>query len=151
MRPTINATRAIGVEFVRRMLRPMIIGGVVLSVGLISFGAWLTTQSVWWWLLEIIFIGASLIFVMLLLVVNVVLRKVEPSLSGIQKQAIVAFVDKLEQVAENIQTPQIIIIYYVVRDTVRPRPNGFVETIARDSKALAPDFARLCKQFEQDE
>lgn len=149
MKPTIAATRAIGTEFARRMLRPFIIVGAVATVALLSLGAWLITQSAWWWLLEVVFIGGSVLFVVLVAIVNVILRRIEPTVSGTQKQDVVAFVDKLERVAENIQTPQIIIMYCVIRDTIRPRPDSFVETVARDSKALAPDFVVLCKTFER--
>jgi hypothetical protein len=150
MKPTISATRAIGTEFARRKLRPLIIAGAVVAVCLLGLGGWLIARSVWWWLLEIIFIGGSLLFALLVIITLVILQKLRPALSNAQKQAATAFVDKLERVAENIQTPQIVIIYYVVRDTIRPRPDNFIETVARDSKALAPDFAKLCKQFELD-
>jgi MFS family permease len=148
MRPTITATRAIGTEFARRALRPLTIIGVVAAIVLLSLGGWLTTQSAWWWLLEIVFIGGSLIFVLLIIIVNVILRGVEPPLSKAQREAVDGFVDKLERVAESLGTPQIVIIYYVTRDTIRPRPNGFIETVSRDSKALAPDFVRLRQEFE---
>ncbi len=148
MRPLATVIRAISVEFVRRALRPFVMVGVVTALALLSLGGWLTTQNAWWWLLEVVFIGGSLVFGLLLIMVDLILRKVEPELSKRQKQAVVAFVGKLERVAENIQTPQIVMIYYVVRDAIRPRPNSFIEAMSRDSRALAPDFTRLRKEFE---
>lgn len=148
MKPTINVIRAIGAEFARRTLRPLVIVGAVVAIALLGVGGWLTTQNAWWWLLEMIFIGASLLFVLLIVIVYIILRRVAPTLSDSQKRAVAAFVDKLERVAENIGTPQVVIIYYMVRDAVRPRPGGFVETVTRDSKTLAPDFAKLRREFE---
>lgn len=114
---------------------------------LLGFGGWLTTQNAWWWLLEVVFIVGSLLFAFLVIVVNVILRWTEPVLTETQKQAVGGFVDKLERVAENLQTPQIVIIYYVVRDIIRPRPDSFIASVSRDSKALAPDFVRLRNEF----
>ena len=72
-----------------------------------------------------------------------------PPLSKKQKRDVAQYVDKLERVAETIQTPQLAIIFYVVRDTIRPTKQSFIETISTDSKALAPDFIKLRKDFTQ--
>lgn len=148
MQPTITVIRAIGAEFARRMLRPIIIIGTILLLVLLAFGGWLTTQNAWWWLLEALFIIGSLLFMIVVVVLHIILRSIAPPLSKTQKQAIGNFVDTLERVAENLQTPQTIIIYYVVRDAIHPRRDGFIESVSRDSKTLAPDFLRLRKKFE---
>jgi MFS family permease len=147
MQPTITVIRAIGVEFAHRAVRPLVIGGALLAVVLLAFGGWLVSQNAWWWIFEAIFILGSLLFVALVVAVRIILRKVAPPLSKTQKQAVAGFVDKLERVAENLQTPQIVIVYYVIRDAIRPRSDGFIETVSRDSKELAPDFSNLRNQF----
>jgi MFS family permease len=148
MKPTITVIRAIGTEFARRILRPLILTGAVVAVILLSVGGWLTTQSGWWWLLEFVFICGTLLFVTLIIAVQFILRRVTPPLSKLQKKSVASFVDKLERVAENVQTPQIVIIFYVIRDILRPRAGNFIETVAHDSKTLAPDLARLRREFE---
>jgi hypothetical protein len=149
MKPTITVVRAVGVEFARRIVRPLMAIGIVAAVALLGLGGWLTTQNTWWWLLEIVFISGSLVLLALIIAVNVVLRRVEPALSKTQRRAVVSFVNKLQRVAENIRTPQVIIIYYIIRDAVRPRPGNFIETVSRDSKTLAPDFAKLRRILER--
>jgi len=147
MKPTLNVVRAIGVEFARRMLRPLIIVGILTSIVLLSIGGWLAAQNAWWWIVEAICIIGTIVFIGLVLVARIALRVAEPALNKTQRQSVSVFVDKLERVAENIQTPQIVILYYVIRDTIRPRPDSFIETISRDSKTLAPDFVNLRKHF----
>ena len=148
MKPTINAIRAIGAAFARRALLPFIVIGAVVAILLLALGGWLTTQSGWWWLLEVLFIICTLVFIGLTVGVLVLLRAVEPALNKTQKQSVRQFVDKLERVSEHVQTPQLFIIFYVVRDTIHPRQGSFIEEISRDSKTLAPDFAALRKLFE---
>lgn len=149
MKPTINAIRAVGAAFARRALLPFIIIGGLLLLLLHIMGGWLITQSAWWWLLEALFIITTLVFIALIVIVHILLRAVAPALSKTQKHHVNDFVDKLERVAEHVQTPQIVIIYYVVRDTLNPRQGSFIESISQDSKTLAPDFARLRREFEQ--
>jgi MFS family permease len=148
MKPTISAVRAIGAAFARRALLPFIIIGAIVVVGLLVLGGWLTTQSGWWWLLEALFIVMALIFTALVVIVHILLRAVAPTLTKNQKQQVSNFVDKLERVAEHVQTPQLIIIFNVVRDTIHPRQGSFIEEVSRDSKDLAPDFVRLRREFE---
>jgi hypothetical protein len=148
MKPTISVVRAIGAEFAKRMLKPILTIGVTAAAVLLSVGGWLTTQSAWWWIMEAVFILGSLLFAVLVVVARIIISSVGPTQSRSQKQAVGRFVDKLERVAEHLQTPQFVILYRVIRDIVRPRPGNFIETVSRDSKTLAPDFNELRKQFE---
>ncbi|MGI9027511.1 MAG: hypothetical protein ACR2FM_01545 [Candidatus Saccharimonadales bacterium] len=147
MKPTVIAVRAIGAEFARRMVRSFLIIGTLLSLLLLSLGGWLTTMSAWWWLLQVAFIVATIMFVMLAFAALAVIRVADPLQTKSQKLAVSKYVDKLQRVSENFQTPQFIIFFRVVRDAVRPRQGGFIETVSRDSKTLAPDFAEVLKQF----
>ena len=148
MQPTITVIRAIGAEFARRIVQPLILIGAVVAILLLILGGWLTTQSPWWWLLEAVFIVGTLIFAALAVVVMVIVRTVAPTLTKTQKQSVRSFVDKLARVAEHLQTPQLLLIFNVVRDTVRPQQHGFIETVSMDSKTLAPEFIKLRREFE---
>lgn len=148
MKPTINAVRAVGANYARRALMPFIIIGAAVAVLLLIMGWWLTLQSTWWWLLEAVLILFTLVFICLGVGLFVLLRAVEPALTKKQRQHVKNFVSKLERVAEHVQTPQIIIIFYVVRDTIHPHQGSFIEEVSRDSKTLAPDFAALRREFE---
>jgi hypothetical protein len=148
MKPTITVIRAIGAEFARRIIVPIIIIGAIIAVALLAFGGWLTTQNAWWWVIEAVFILYGLIFTAAAVLALVIIRALAPTLSKTQKQSVKNFVDKLGAVAEHLQTPQPIIIFNVIRDMLRPDRHGFIESVSMESKTLAPDFIELRKDFE---
>jgi hypothetical protein len=150
MNTTFTVVRAIGAEFARRLLGPLTLTGAIAAVLLLAIGGWLTTINVWWWFLEAAFIIFTVVFVVLWVVSRLLLRLADPPQSGDQRQLVRSFVDKLERVSENLKTPQPVIIYRVIRDTIRPRKDNFIETVSRDSKSLAPDFLGLIKRFTTD-
>ncbi|MGB4758696.1 MAG: hypothetical protein WBP26_01440 [Candidatus Saccharimonadales bacterium] len=147
MNKTILAARAVAAEFGARLVRPMILIGVCLLVVVHGIGIWLTTIHAWWWLAEAVFIFATLVFVLLVIGSQIVLRVIAPRLNRQQKKATKAFVDKFERVTGNVGTPKFMLFYYVVRDTVQKRKNGFIITAARESTTLHTDFAKLCDLF----
>ncbi len=143
MKPTFITVRAIGAEFARRTPRPLLIIGAVIAMLLLGVGGWLAAQSALWWLLEAIFLIGAIIFVVLIVAAFTLIRIADPPQNNDQKLAVGSFVDKLQHVADNVRTPQFIILYRVVRDTFRPRQNGFIETLSRDSKTLATNLLSL--------
>lgn len=78
-----------------------------------------------------------------------VTKRLRPELTKAQASDVVAFVDKLERVASNLQTPMFMIIFHVMRDVVLPRKNTFIGTAANDSVSLREDFLKLQKNFNQ--
>jgi NADH:ubiquinone oxidoreductase subunit 6 (subunit J) len=148
MKSTVIVIRAIGAEFARRIVFPVIVIGALITVALLTLGGWLTTQNAWWWVIEALFILYALIFVAVTVVVLVIIRTLAPTLSKTQKQSVKNFVDKLGAVAEHLQTPQLVIIFNIVRDMLRPNRHGFIESVSTETKSLAPDFAKLRKDFE---
>lgn len=148
MKPIVNVVRAVGAEFVRRLLKPVIIAGLVVLAVLLAAGVWLVVSvNAWWWFFLAPVIFAGLVFAVLLIVVRVLLKLADSTQNRDQKRAVRDYVDKLQRVAENLQTPQYVILFRVVRDVARPRPDGFIESVSRDSKTLAPDFKRLTTLF----
>jgi hypothetical protein len=147
MNKTILATRAVAAEFGARLVRPLILIGICLLVVLHGIGGWLTTVHAWWWLLESLFIFATIVFVVLVIGSQLVLRIIAPDVTRAQKRAIKEFVDKFERVTGSAGTPKILLLYYIVRDSVQKRKNGFIVTAARDSTTLHTDFASLCNLF----
>jgi len=83
--------------------------------------------------------------------VRVLLRGLEPRQTVDQKRAVESFVDKMERVSEHLQTPQLVIVFRVLRDMFRPRQDSFIKRVAEDSKTLAPDFKRLQALFDTDD
>ena len=126
-----------------------ILAFVVLVIALLALGGWLTTQSAWWWILEALFIIGAMIFAFIVAIICVVLNAIAPKLSTTEKKSVRSFVDKLERVGESVGTPQVVIVYRVVKDTVSPSHEGFIETVSRDSRTLAPDFAKLRRMLDR--
>ena len=150
MQPTINLIRAIGVEFVRRAIRPMIIIGSIVVVLLLGLGGYLITLNAWWGILEAILVVWGLVFVALTLVIKLLMRFADPPQTKAQRRAVNQYVTKLQRVAEHLQTPQLIVLFRVIRDTLWPAQGKetFVEAVSRDTRALTPDFLDLQKEFQ---
>ncbi len=148
IKTTFDAVRAIGAEFSRRTLRPVVLIGAAVLAVLIALGGWLTTVSPWWWLLEVPLLFGAVVFTVLVLIARTAIRVADPPQTIDQKDAVRNYVDKLQRIAENLQTPQFVILYRVVRDIASPRSGGYIETVSNDSKSLAPDFTQLLEQFD---
>lgn len=148
MKPIVQTVRAIGAEFIRRMLRPILLVGAAVAVLLLVAGVWLVNQNVWWWLLLAVIIAAVLVFVVLVTVASILVKLADSVQSRDQRTAVRRYVDMLQRASENLQTPYPVILYRVVRDMVWPRPDGFIATLSQDSQALAPDFKALLALFD---
>lgn len=150
MQPLITSVRAIGTEFVRRTTRPLIIIGLILAIALLAGGGWLAAHNAWWWILEAVFILYALFFAAAVIALRMILKLAEPPMSTSQRKKVAEFVDKLERTSENLQTPQPVIIFRIIRDIVRRNgQDSFVAKVSRDTRSLAPDFAELQKSFDE--
>ena len=148
MNTSVPVVRAIGSEFAQRKLNSLIIIYAIV-VSLLMVGAvWLTTINVWWWLLAVPVIVLALAGFVALLAVRLLIRFIRPELNKVQKKAVKDFVDKLERVAENLQTPMFVIVFRVVRDMLLPRKETFIKTVASDSTSLHKDFSNLVQDFK---
>lgn len=144
-----NVARAVGAEFVHRKYRSIVVSYSVVSLVFLAVSFWLTTISAWWWLLTILVTAFVLVGVMILTIIRIIIKRVRPGLTDTQSTTVSAFVDKLERVANNLQTPMFIIVYRVVRDIIRPGNASFVRTVAEDSTTLHTDFADLQRKLAQ--
>ena len=134
----------------RRILRPLIIIGSIVAVVLLGIGGYLTTLNAWWGILEIAFIMGVIIFLSLSIILRLLMKFADPPQSTSQRQAVRKYVDKLQRVSEHLQTPQLVVLYRVIRDTLWPQNNEhtFIETVSHDTKSLTPDFVDLQKEFQ---
>jgi len=139
--------RAVGAEFARRLLLPLIIAGVIVGLILHVLGGWLVTQNAWWWLLESVFVLGTLLFVGLVVLARLAIRLFAPQQNGAQRKAVRSYVDKLQRVSEVIGTPKFLLLFYVVRDVFRPSSDGFIAMTSNDSKTLHSDFLALLRMF----
>lgn len=139
--------RAIGSEFIARKYKSLLITFVIVSFIVLGLAVWLVNNSAWWWLLAVPLIIVILIGIGLLLTLRVAIKVLTPQLNKEQSKPLNDFVDKLERVAENIQTPPFVILLRVARDTVRPHKRSFIQSVAEDSTTLRTDFIKLQKYF----
>ncbi|CAN5173452.1 hypothetical protein BH09PAT3_BH09PAT3_5330 [soil metagenome] len=147
MQSQITLIRAIGSEFIARKLKStaMLIG-VVMTIAVVLV-LWLTTISAWWWLLAVPVISTAILALGAYCVGMFIVKLVRPNLTAKQKTSVHEFVDKLERVADNLQTPMFIIVFRVIRDVIRPRDTSFIRDVATDSTTLHSDFMALQRDF----
>lgn len=145
---SIKTVRAVGAELAWRMIKPMLIIGVIFAALLLVFGGWLTTQHELWWILQFIFITSIMFFVLLSVVILTILRYFTPLQNDSQKQAVGNFVDKLQRVSDTLGISNFALLFRIVRDVVRPQEKTFIEQVTEDSTTLHTDFIKLQKQFK---
>lgn len=148
MQSNIKLIRAIGSEFIRRKLRAFYALFAVGAMMALAVSTWLTTLNIWWWLLATAVIIGTLAGILVCVVSGFAVRILRPHLTKAQIRAVGNFVDKLERVAEHVQTPMLIIVLRVIRDILWPRQPNFISSIIQDSASLRPDFKTLQEEFK---
>jgi MFS family permease len=147
MKPTLRMVRAIGAEYIRRKVQPLLITVTVVLGVLLVLGGWLASRNAWWWIFEAVFIMASIVYILVVWAAWLLLKRVDAAQTKERRQAVRAFVDKFERVAEHVGTPFPLLVLRVVWDMLRPSKRGFITEVAEDSKTLAPDFLALQQHF----
>lgn len=148
MKPSLLTIRAVGSEFANRLWLPIVIIAAIVGIILISLVWWLSVGVSGWWILLAIPVSILLsVAFVVLTVFKLVIRYVAPPQNKQQKQQVKTFVDKLQSVSDAVQTPKVVLLFYIVRDIAAPRDNGFVAELARKSGSLTTDFNALRKQF----
>jgi len=147
MDANIRVIRAVGSEFARRKLRPFIVVYLLAASLSVLGGVWLTTVNSWWWLLAAPVIALAVAGLGVLLGIRWLIKRIAPKLTKAQKSGVNQFVDKLERVAENLQTPMFLVVFRVVRDVLWPRKEAFIKTVANDSTSLHKDLSGLIQMF----
>jgi len=140
--------RALSVEFARRLYFPVFIVGAVILGLTIIFSVWLTAMSAWWWILFTLAVIASVVFVIISLITSVIINVVRPAQTVSQKKSVKEFVDKLQEVADTVQTPKVFLLVRLVMDTVRPTERGLVQTMSSHVGTTKKDFEAIRKSFE---
>ncbi len=139
---------AIAAEFLQRKYRSIvIIFGIVFMLLIVSF-VWLLSLSYWWLLVAIPVIGLLLVGGLLLVVSRIILRSIQPQISSEQSSAVSMFVDKLQRVADNLQTPPIVVMFYVIKDIIRPSDSTYIGSVINDSRTLKSEFQSLQTKFK---
>jgi hypothetical protein len=147
LKPSFLAIRSIAAEFARRLYVPAAVSVAIVALLAIALAVWLVTINEWWLILLITVCGMTFFAFMALAVAFVVIKKVTPLQSKIQKKQTKAFVDKLLRVAEVTSTPKIFLLFQVMKDVVRPSREGFISSVSNDTGSLKRDFVALKDSF----
>lgn len=151
MKPKIQALRALTSQYALTVLNPILrIAAAIVVIILIGLIVLVVKVSLWWLILLVPFIGTAVLVFVLGLLAHVAAHVVAPEMNKAQKRATKEYVANLKEVAEGIQTPQFMIVFYVIRDVLlRKWETGFVQQTTKNSMRLKSDFEALVKQFEQ--
>ncbi|HEX6258437.1 MAG TPA: hypothetical protein VFZ48_03080 [Candidatus Saccharimonadales bacterium] len=150
MKQHIVTIRAVTSLYAQGILRPVLWAGALFfgaAIALIVFLAqWL---SGWWNLLLVPVLPTAIIFFIVWILAWHLARAMAPGMNSLQKQAVRAFVQKVQEVAEGFQTHFVVILFYVVRDVFTGQQQGFIYTLVNDSVALKEDYQKLTLLFDQ--
>lgn len=147
MKASIQAGRAVGAEFARRKFTLILLIFAIIAVILIGLIVWLVNISAWWWLLGAPVIILMFVSALALLVLRLAIKIVAPRMAQAQRTAIKDFVDKLERVADNVQTPLPFIVVRIVWDAIWVKEQTFIRSMVKDGTTLHSDFIALQKLF----
>lgn len=147
IKPSFLAIRSIASEFARRLYVPVAVSAAIVAALVLALAIWLVTINEWWLILLILVCGMTFFAFVALGVALIVIKKVTPQQSKIQKKQTKAFVDKLLRVAEVTSTPKIFLLFQVMKDVVRPSREGFISSVSNDTGSLKRDFVALKDSF----
>lgn len=145
----ITVARALTARIAQRVIR--IATGIALGVFLAVLAAtWALAYffSAWWWLLIVPFIFLLAVFLVVRLFVVLIIRQIHSErMTRPQRQALDAFVDKLQAIAEARATPLPIIVAICIKDILFHRDVTTVKNLIDDTAGLRRDYADLERLF----
>jgi len=141
------AVRAIGAEFAHRIYFPIVIVIGILTIILLGVSIWLVTVNAWWWILLGLLIFTTLIAATLSIIVRLIILFIAPRQTRVQKQLVKAYVDKLQNLSETVQTPKVILLARIIKDILLPKKDGFIETVSAHTTTLKSDFQAIRASF----
>lgn len=147
MRPFALALRAVGARIIMRLYVPVIIGIAIVMTLLIAGAFWLTTLSAWWWLLFIPIVSLVCIVISIATVILLLVRLVTPVQTKAQKRAVKQFTDRVQNVADIVGTPKIIILFQVARSVAAPDKHTYLADLI-NNKDLVKEFRDLQRLFD---
>lgn len=148
MNPLFLAIRAISSEFARRIYLPLVLVIGLTFVALLLFVGWLTSMSGWWWLLLVPIIVGTALYITATAFIGMLINFLRPAQTKTQKKDVSELVDKLQDVSDTLQMPRFLVVYHLVKDTIRPSDRGFISRVTNSAVSLKPDFQRIIASFK---
>jgi flagellar biosynthesis protein FlhB len=147
MKSDMNLIRAIGSEFVLRKFKSLLVPFVIAVTILLGVVIYLATLNAWWLIIALPIGLLTIVGSIVLVGIYMLMSAIRPQLSKTQKGQVSDFVDKMERVAEHVQTPLPVIIFRIVIDSIRKPQKTFIHAMAEDSTTLHSDYLQLRRNF----
>lgn len=148
-RASAAAIKAVAAEYIRRVTRPFLIGGLVAAIVLLSVILYLAQAVSLWWLILLLPLGLPILFLLVaFFIIKQLTTYLAPALTKDQRKSAAQFVDKLQRTSENLQTPPLIIAWRTIRTAQKGQEN-YLRHIVDDSSTLKDDFARTSQHFNK--
>lgn len=144
-----TAIKAIAAEYIRRIARPFLIGGLLAVVILFGVVIYLAQIVTMWWIILLLPLSVPVIFLLMaFFIIKQLTTYLAPALTKEQRKSAAQFVDKIQRTSENLQTPPIIIAWRTIRTAQKGQEN-YLRHIVNDSTTLKDDFARTSQHFNK--
>lgn len=150
MNATILAVRAVAATFVVGIIKPLlfIVGGVYVVIFGLSW--WLASAvHVLWWLLAILTAPLCVVLLIALSASFLLARRLRPQMNQSQHQLASSITDQINNIAEQVGTPRVIILARVVRDIVTQTDirRSYIGELAQEPGELRRNFLKLKDSF----
>ncbi len=149
MKPKVTLIRAISMEFVLRRFKSLIIPIGLISLISLAIAIDLTAMNSWWLLLLAPLIIILTIGLVLSMFAKSFIDMARPNMTIHQNELVKKFVDKLERIANHLQTPMFLIVLRILRDSIHPHGTSFICETTKDGASLHTDFFELVKKFNE--
>lgn len=144
-----TAIKAIAAEYIRRITRPFLIGGLLAVVILFGVVIYLAQIVTMWWIILLLPLSVPVIFLLMaFFIIKQLTTYLAPALTKEQRKSAAQFVDKIQRTSENLQTPPIIIAWRTIRTAQKGQEN-YLRHIVNDSTTLKDDFAQTSQHFNK--
>lgn len=148
MTPSFIAIRSIAAEFAFRIYLSVTIFLAIGSLLVVGLMIWLITLSLWWLLLAIpaflmIIVASAALFIGYL-----ILKMIKPTQNKKQTKLVKDFVDKIQHLSEITQTPKIVLLFRVIRDTLTAKKSSYIQSVIDDTASLRNDYVEIIAAFD---
>ncbi len=145
--PHVLALRAVGAEFARRILLPILVIAASILIVALGLSIWLVTLSEWWWFLLAPIIFLTLLFTFSAVIGGLIIRMLEPSQTKKQRSEVKRFVDALQETSEAVQTPKVLLLIRVMKDVVIPGKESYIGKLSSSALSLKSRLKTIVTLF----
>ena len=143
------SSRAVLGAYARRALRPIVlIVAVVLVFIMLLIGYLAANVSAWWLVMLLPVVVVSAVATTLWAIVRLVISRLTPAQTILQKKAVGTFVTLVDKNANLLGLSKLGIIIQVIRDVMAHSDSNIISRTIGDSKELATSFKQVINSFK---